>query len=137
MSHAWLNLYSNGDNQGWQKPDNLPQRFGLIHNDKQIENCLVFKYYHLNFASYFVLMQLNTIYCFVLSMRIKYDDSKNRNNCVMRKSSIVVLIPSKIYVTSELFIWSDKKCEGWVVLCSLPDSTLFIGYFYVNCIIQK
>ena len=36
-----------------------------------------------------VLMWLNAMYCFVLSLRIKYDGSINRKNCVMRTISIV------------------------------------------------
>ena len=58
---------------------------------------------------FFVLMWLNSIYCFVLSLRIEYDDSKNQNNCVMRTISIVILIWSKIYVNSGLLIFPTKS----------------------------
>ena len=43
LLYAWLNLYSIGDEEGWQKIDNLPHRFGLLHHIKQIAIRPVFK----------------------------------------------------------------------------------------------
>ena len=57
---------------------------------------------------FFFSMWLNLMYCFILSLRIKYYDSKNQNNFFMRTISIVVLIRSKIYVTSEFLLWSKE-----------------------------
>ena len=87
------------------KTDNVPKWFSLLHNDKQINKCLVFRCSPLTFAWYlfFVSVWLNLMYCFVLSMRIIYDDSKNRNNYFMIKISIVVLM------------WSEKICDYLVV----------------------
>ena len=69
----------------------------------------------------FILVWLNLFYCFVFSMRIKYDGSKNNFFFVMRTISILFLIRSKMYVTSELLIQTKnicsikKLCGRWVV----------------------
>ena len=50
FSFGRLDLYSASDKQGWQKTDNLPQCFGLLHNGKQIKKIPVFQFYPLTFA---------------------------------------------------------------------------------------
>ena len=88
--YACLTLYSTGDNQCGRKPVDLLQCFGLLWCGKQINKLLVFCCSHLTFLDIFVVfMWLNAMYCFVLSLRIKYDVSINRNSCVMRTISIV------------------------------------------------
>ena len=52
---------------------------------------------------FFVSVWLNSMYWFVLSLRIKYDDSKNQN------SSIVIYIWLKINVNSGLLICPTKN----------------------------
>ena len=126
LLHSQLTVYSNSDEQGWRKTDNLPQRFGLLHYGKQITKRLIFWCSPLTFDwnLFFVFMWLNSMYSFVLSlMKINYD-SKNPNNCVM-----------KIYFQS-WFLFDWKICDSWVILCNLLDLTLFLGCFNVNDLIK-
>ena len=50
LSHYRLTLYSIGDKQGLYKTDDLPQQFGLLHNNKQITKRLVFWCFPITFA---------------------------------------------------------------------------------------
>ena len=77
-----------------QKLVDLPQWFGLIHGGRKIDKRLVFGAHLLPLLDLF-LMWLNLVYEIVLSLRIKNDDSRNRNYCVMRKITIVVFYSIK------------------------------------------
>ena len=61
--------------------------------------------------TFVIFMWLDSVYKIVLSMKIKYDKSRNRNNCVMRIISIVVLVRSKIIPLT--FAWfSSFWCDS-------------------------
>ena len=60
LSHAWLTLYSTGEKHGWQKTENLPQRFCLLQNGKPIVKLLVFQCLHLKFSLLLPLIWIET-----------------------------------------------------------------------------
>ena len=91
-----------------------------------------------SFAIYIlVFMWLNLIYCFVLGQMIKYDHSKNRNNCVMRNISIVVLILSNTPLLPLLDIFFSSMWLNYMYCCVL---SLRIKYKYSknwnNCVMR-
>ena len=43
LSHARLTIYITSDKQGWQKNDNLPQQFSLLHNENPLAKHLSYR----------------------------------------------------------------------------------------------
>ena len=60
---------------------------------------------------FFVSMWPKFMYCFVLSLTIKYDDSKNQNNCVMTTISIMIFIRWK-NLNSVLLTFPTKNASN-------------------------
>ena len=102
------------------KTVHLPQLFGLLHNGKQIDKRLVFRFSPLTFAWYFCFL-CDSIRCIhFFKSEDKYYDSINRNNCVMITILIVGFIRSKITTITFawfffIFIWLNSiYCLFWV-----------------------
>ena len=90
LSYARLTLYSTGDDTGCQKTGRFS---AAVHPPSQWQTNQQMP------GLFFFLLTLARYFCsfdetqfdlfFFFSPRIKYDDSRNRNNCVMRTNSIV------------------------------------------------
>ena len=50
LLNARLTIHSTGEEQGWQKTNDLTHQFILLHNSKQINKRLVFWCSHITFA---------------------------------------------------------------------------------------
>ena len=104
LLHTQMTLYSTGNNQGWWKLVILSQWFGPLHDGKLSKNVWSFRDSLLTLLYIFIfLVWLNLIYKIVLSLRTKYDDSRNRNNLVMEQFQSWVFIRSRI--TTLTFAW--------------------------------
>ena len=131
LSHARLTICSTGDKQGWRKNDDLPQRFVFLHNGKQINKLLVFMCSYLAFSSYRpVLVWLYSTHCFVLCLRIKYDDSKNRKNVLWDQFQSWFWFDQKY--TWLVSCWFDQK-NMWQVICPLYLTGINLIFWLFLC----